>query len=111
VTDVLGVSIAQGGAGAILAMFVVAIMVGRLVPRRILEDVRADRDARLAELAAERDTWRSAHQESEAARHAALEQVGEMLELSRTAEHVLRALPRAGEVSNAPMDSAPVPPR
>lgn len=104
-TDLEGLSIIQGGAAAIVSMVVLLILRGHLVPRSTVDDVRADRDARIAELAAERDTWRAAHKESEVARHVAQDQVSELLELSRTADHVLRSLPRAGEgVQHAPMD-------
>ncbi|MEW1565817.1 hypothetical protein AB0454_22860 [Streptomyces sp. NPDC093509] len=100
--ELLGVGVAQGGAAAIVTLVVLLILLGRLVPRSVLEDVRHDRDARVAEVLAERDTWREAHRESEAARLEAQGQVGELLELSRTADHVLRAI--RGEVSGDAMD-------
>lgn len=100
--EMLGISVAQGGAAAILALVVLFILLGRLVPRSVLEDVRKDRDARVTEILAERDTWRNAHRESESARLEAQAQVGELLELSRTAEHVLRAI--RGEVPGDAMD-------
>lgn len=88
------IPIAQGGAVAILAIVVLLVLMGRIVPRRTLDDLRADRDARIREIAAERDTWRAAHGVSEEARHDAQGQVRELLELSRTAGHVLGALPQ-----------------
>lgn len=75
------------GAAGLLVLVVLLILTGRLVPRSTLLDMRD-----------ERDTWRSAHAESEAARQAEREQVTELLELSRTAGHVLTSLPRAKEV-------------
>ncbi|MEU1099355.1 hypothetical protein [Streptomyces sp. NPDC005877] len=93
-SDLMGINLAQGGAVGILALVVMMVLLGRLVPRSVLEDVRADRDARVAEMTAERDTWRAAHIESEAARRIAQGQVGELLELSRTADHLLRSLPQ-----------------
>ncbi|MEW2402116.1 hypothetical protein [Streptomyces sp. NPDC046862] len=100
--ELLGVNVAQGGAAALVTLVVLLILLGKLVPRSVLEDVRADRDARIAEVLAERDTWRDAHRESEAARVEAQSQVGELLELSRTADHVLRSL--RGEVPGDAMD-------
>lgn len=50
------IPIVQGGAVALLAAVVWAIVIGRLVPRSHVEDVRADRDARLVE--AEKDAER-----------------------------------------------------
>ena len=107
-SELLGVNVAQGGAAAILALVVLFILLGRLVPRSVLEDVRKDRDSRVAEILAERDTWRAAHRESEAARIEAQNQVGELLELSRTADRVLRAI--RGEVPGDAMDEVAAPP-
>ncbi|WP_042174572.1 hypothetical protein [Streptomyces sp. NBRC 110035] len=91
-----------GGAGAIVTLIVLLILRGSLVARAVLEDVRKDRDDRVAELAKERDAWREAHRQSEAARIDAQNQVGELLELSRIADHVLRAM--RGEVPGDAMD-------
>jgi uncharacterized protein (DUF3084 family) len=102
VNELLGVDVAQGGAVALVTLVVLLILRGGLVPRSVLEDVRKDRDARVAEVIGERDTWRDAHRESEAARMEAQAQVGELLELSRTADHVLRAI--RGEVPGDAMD-------
>ncbi|MEU1421461.1 hypothetical protein [Kitasatospora sp. NPDC005751] len=85
--------VVQGGAAAILSAVVMLILVGRLVPRSVLEDVRADRDAQLAELRAERDSWKAAHATSEEARHLDQDSVRELLEVARTTEHLMRALP------------------
>ena len=103
-SELLGVNVAQGGAAAILALVVLFILLGRLVPRSVLEDVRKDRDDRVAQIIAERDTWREAHQVSEKARQEAQAQAGELLELSRTADHVLRAI--RGEVPGDAMDQS-----
>ncbi|MYW43037.1 hypothetical protein [Streptomyces sp. SID161] len=103
-TELTGVNVlVQGGAAALVTLIVLLILRGGLVSRAVLEDVRKDRDARLAELAAERDAWREAHRQSEGARIKAQAQVGELLELSRVADHVLRSL--RGEVHGDAMDS------
>jgi hypothetical protein len=102
VNELLGINVASGGAAALVTLVVLLILMGRLVPRSVLEDVRKDRDARVAEVIGERDTWRDAHRESEAARMESQAQVGELLELSRTADHVLRAI--RGEVPGDAMD-------
>lgn len=101
-TELLGVNVASGGAVALVTLVVLLIFFGKLVPRSVLEDVRKDRNDRIAEVVAERDTWREAHRVSEAARIEAQSQVGELLELSRTADHVLRAI--RGEVPGDAMD-------
>jgi hypothetical protein len=86
-TDLFGFSPTDLGVSGLLVLVVLLILTGRLVPRATLVDMRE-----------ERDTWRAAHAESEAARQAEREQVTELLELSRTAGHVLTSLPRAKEV-------------
>lgn len=97
----MGISLLQGGAAGLVMLIVVLVLRGALVPRSTLRDVRADRDARLAdrdarikELIVERDTWRIAYENSEAGRHMSQAQTGELLELSRTAAHLLQSLPR-----------------
>lgn len=102
--ELLGIDVAQGGVVALVTFFVLLIYLGRLVPRSVVDDIRKDRDDRIQELASERDSWRDAHRESEAARIDAQNQVGELLELSRTADHVLRAL--RGEVPGDAMDQS-----
>lgn len=92
----------QGGAGALVTLVALLIFRGNLVPRSVLQDVRKDRDDRIAELVKDRDMWREAHRESEAARIEAQNQVGELVELARVADHVLRAI--RGEVSGDAMD-------
>lgn len=93
-----------GGAGAIVTLIVLLILKGHLVARSVLEDVRKDRDDRVAELVRERNDWREAYRESETARVEAQNQVGELLELSRVADRVLRAM--RGEVPGDAMDQS-----
>ena len=100
--DLIGAGAVQGGAVTVVMTIVVLILRGHLVPRSVLRDLQAVADARIAELAAERDMWRSAHQVSEEARHMDQSQAREMLELSRTANHVLMSLPKPEEVASAP---------
>ncbi|MFJ8923832.1 hypothetical protein ACIREK_30695 [Streptomyces sp. NPDC102415] len=98
--ELFGIDIAQGGAVALLAIVVVMVLTGRLVPRRTYDD-----------LLEERNTWRTAHTVSEEARRLEREQVGELLELSRTADRVLTALPhpahREEVEAHDPMEAAP----
>lgn len=81
--------LADIGAGAILAVGLWLIMTGRLVPRATLDDVRADRDSRLAEIRAETDAWRTAAETS-------LRQVTELMEQGRTTVALLEAIPKGG---------------
>ncbi|MFD9949676.1 hypothetical protein ACFWYW_55680 [Nonomuraea sp. NPDC059023] len=57
--DFIQLPIMQGGAVVVLLAVLWLIFTGRLVPRSTLDDVRADRDARIAD--AEKDTERAWH--------------------------------------------------
>lgn len=87
------VNLAQGGAVAVLAVVFLLVVFGRLVPLRQLEALRKDKNEQLAEVRAERDTWRAAAQSEAVARQTLQAQTAESLELSRTAVHLLTAMP------------------
>jgi len=70
-------------ASAILAIVVLMIFRGALVPRRTHEEARTDRD-----------TWKQAWEASEEARRVQAAQLGELLELAKTTDQFIRALPR-----------------
>ncbi|WP_228974931.1 hypothetical protein [Streptomyces sp. DH12] len=101
--ELFGLPVAQAGPTALLALVVLLILRGDLVPRSILRDVRE-----------ERDMWRAAHTTSEAARQAALDQTEELLETARLGNQLLNSLPRPprGEVTpDARVDQASGPSR
>lgn len=88
-----GIPLGQVGAGGLVTAFVLAVLLGRLVPRRTLEDILRDRDE-----------WRAAHKISETARevseHARAEgqkQVTELLEHARTTDAFIRSLPHPSD--------------
>ncbi|MFJ1648030.1 hypothetical protein [Streptomyces sp. NPDC088258] len=100
--ELLGIDIAQGGAVALLAIVVLMVLTGRLVPRRTYDDLKE-----------ERNTWRAAHTTSEEARRLERDQTQELLELSRTADRVLTALPRSAReevTADDPVDRTTAPP-
>lgn len=102
-SEIFGVNPTDAGAVALLALVVLLILTGRLVPRRTHED-----------LIAERDNWRAAFLESEAARKVEHEQTGELLEMARLGGSLLTALPsppqHAGEEVNPGDRMDPTPP-
>ncbi|MGY4960361.1 hypothetical protein [Streptomyces sp. 900105245] len=104
-TDLLGFTPVDISAAALVGVIVLMVLTGRLVTRRQLDDLRADKDAQIAAEREEKQTWREAHRVSEEARRDAQDQAGELLELSRVATHFFSALPRAGEVT-ADVDEA-----
>lgn len=93
--ELSALGVLQGAPWGLVGLVVLMVLRGHLVPRRTYDDMRD-----------ERDTWRAAHQISEESRHKAQDQVGELLELSRTAIPLLRALPNpsAEGVQHAPVD-------
>lgn len=76
-----GIPVVPAGLGAFGLMCMVAILVGRLVPRRNIDDVLHDRDE-----------WRAAHRISESARVEQQQQVDELLEHARTTDALIRAI-------------------
>lgn len=69
---------------------------GLLVPRSVVADLTTSRDARIADLAAERDKLLEAQGKLVEAFNARNEQHAELMELARTTDAFIRALPRAG---------------
>lgn len=82
-SEVFGINPGDAGAAALLVLVVLFILTGRLVPRRTHEDILADRD-----------NWRQAYLQSEAARQVEHEQTGELLEMARVGNTILGALPQ-----------------
>jgi hypothetical protein len=80
-----GISTASLTAASLLGITVLLILTGMLVPRRILKDAYRDRDE-----------WKAAFHLSEWSRLEQSDQVGELLEHAKTADALLRALPRGG---------------
>ncbi len=79
-------------AAGILAMTVLGILRGWLVPRKVLEEARADREARLSDMRAQVDDWKAAFQAADARATVLAGQVGELLELARATDEFVRAL-------------------
>lgn len=74
----------------LVALAVVSMLRGWILPRSYLTDVRNDREIRLAEMREERDEWRKAFE-------AAAAQNRVLLENSETSLALLRSLHRAAE--------------
>ncbi|QTD96955.1 hypothetical protein [Streptomyces cyanogenus] len=84
-STVFGINPGGVGLGALLTLVILFILTGRLVPRKTHEDALADRDR-----------WREAFLQSEAARQLEHEQTGELLEMARLGGRILTALPHPG---------------
>lgn len=70
-------------ASGLLAMAVLAVLLGWLVPRRTLTDQQR-----------ETERWRSAYEHAEEARAEQAEQIRELAEVGRTTNAMIAALPR-----------------
>lgn len=77
-------------APALLLVIVLLVMLGFVVPRSVLLQVRQDRDARLADAQQQIVDWREAHRLSETAREKQAEALRESLEVARAAEDALK---------------------
>lgn len=66
---------------------------GRLTPRSTLEDLRADRDARVAEAVSREKSWRDAYLTSQATMALMSTQINELMTVARLSGAVFRAIP------------------
>lgn len=98
--------LATSSATALLGIVLLLVLLGKLVPRSTLEDTREDRDNRLAEKQREVDMWKSAYDRERDTNTELVRQVGTLMEVARTADHVLRSLPTGtGESSDGSTSS------
>lgn len=92
--------LATSSATALLGLVLLLVLLGKLVPRSALDDARADaeqarkdRDRALEEKQREVDLWRSAFINEVGTTRELSSQVTQLMEVARTADHVLRSLP------------------
>lgn len=78
-----------------LLLVVILVLLGWLVPRKVVKDIRDDRDARIVEARTETTNWQKAYQASDEARELQAQQLGQLLELARTTDQFIRTLQRA----------------
>lgn len=78
-----GVNLVDLSPAALAGLFVLLLLTGRVVPRSVLMDVRADRDDRLRDKETQIEDLREANRTCEAARAVLAEQNSELLENSR----------------------------
>ena len=83
---------ANGGAIGVLVLVVFFIISGRLRPNRSVQEVRQDRDDRLAECREQTQLWREAYELSEHARERQEALLRDVLDAVRTSASVLEAI-------------------
>jgi hypothetical protein len=76
----------------LLGAFVYAILTGRLVPRRVLEERVNDQKERTLQIAEERDGWKSAHETSEGTRRIMAEQVEKLIAMGTVTNQLLSSI-------------------
>lgn len=80
------------GATGLLAVVVVMVLTGRLVPRSTLDSLRTDKDAQI-------NTWKTAYEKAVSAQDVQRGQITTLLDASRVTTHVIQALPRAAHLN------------
>lgn len=82
-------------AAAVLVIVVLLVLFGKLRPNTSVQEVREDRDTRLAEVCAEKERWREAWMASEAARRELESGVDSVTDALATIEALIRAIQSA----------------
>lgn len=95
--DAASWAIANIGPGAVVLGFVLAILSGRLVPRRVLEDRMSDKELQIARAERECRDLRAATDAQRETIDLQVRQINELSEVDRVARAVLAALPKAAE--------------
>lgn len=85
----------------LLSIVVLMILLGYLRPKRAIDEVRQDRDARIADAHEQITIWREAYRLSESAREKNEAALREALEVARAAEDALKGF-RAAMMARGP---------
>lgn len=83
----------QGGAGALVVAFVILVFTGKVVPSRVVDRIVRAYEQRLTEKDEQIRLWRDAHDTVKKANDALISQLYQSLEIGRTANKVLEAVP------------------
>jgi F0F1-type ATP synthase membrane subunit b/b' len=98
--DILGIPgaiVIQGGAVGVLFFVILAIVTGRLVPRKTLEDLIAERDAHIAREVARGDEWHRAAEAQDARNDVLSRQVDKLLDSAQTTNALIEGLKKASQ--------------
>ena len=83
---------ADVGFGALVAFAIYLIFTGKLVPRSVVEQIRSDKDRSVQQAVAEASAWKEAYKIEAQSRAELGLQLGELLEVARTSDHLLRSI-------------------
>ena len=82
----------QVALGAIVTFGVIGLLRGWVVPRSVLVDRMADKDAQITSLSKERDDWRGAYDKSELSRQELVRQNTDLIEAGQTTNRLMESL-------------------
>ena len=110
--------LATGSATALLGLVILLFILGKIVPRSQLDDVRSDlkkaeedRDKRLEQKDKEINLWQSAYLNEVGVTRELSSQNSQLMEFGRTADRVLRSLPTGNGDTPSDGSSSGVVPR
>jgi hypothetical protein len=92
-----GLDLSNWGPSSLLALGVLLLFLGLMVPRRQLTDLRKDKDAQIKALTEEKDEWKAAYFASDKTTRELSGQLQATLEQGRTTEAVIRAIPKRAD--------------
>lgn len=82
----------QVALGAIVTFGVIGLLRGWVVPRSVLVDRMADKDAQIADLVQERNDWKAAHEKSELSRQELVAQNSDLIDAGQTTNRLMESL-------------------
>jgi hypothetical protein len=91
----------QISAGVVVFIVVIMVLTGRLVPKRQLDDLREDRDARVAAAEHRAELFQAAYEAAVQSRRAADTHVTQLMETAIVTKDVLKSVIPAAELPEA----------
>lgn len=80
------------GAVGLVALFFLLFYFGKVVPRRTVDEIIRQADARVVRAESETGEWREAHALTDLANRVLIDQNRELIELARTSDHLLKSI-------------------
>ena len=99
----------QTGATGIVAVIVGLILWGKLIPSHLVDQRMAETLEQLQQMKQDRDTWKAAYFTEVRNTGQLAGQVTALMEVGRTADHVIRSLPTLEETGEGRNDTISTP--
>lgn len=91
----LSLSLSSLTATTVLAITVLLVFTGQLIPRWVVTQIRKNYESQLKAAQQEADDWKAAYQAVNAAREVQGRQLDDLLDSAKTTDAFIRALPAA----------------